>query len=192
MIKKSLGFTLIELLVVLVIVGLLIAIILPAVRGAMDSAKTAVCMNNLRQIYLGMQMYADDHDGNNIPSWPGPSGPGVTSTTSGYIWANNMKYGLGNLYPDYIDDINIFFCPSNNKKLGDIFDDDPPSDFGVSGKKVPCSYWTTFYLTDGVFNTMEQSKDKLIVWDKNIKGTFNGPHRRKSNNLYGNGSIKLE
>ncbi|MBU4377433.1 MAG: prepilin-type N-terminal cleavage/methylation domain-containing protein [Candidatus Omnitrophica bacterium] len=54
---KASAFTLIELLVVLAIIGLLIAILLPAIRGAADSAKTAACMNNLRQIYLGFRCF---------------------------------------------------------------------------------------------------------------------------------------
>lgn len=190
---KIKAFTLIELLVVIVIIGILMAVIIPAIQNATTSAKTAACMNNLKQIYIGMQMYADDHNGNDVPVGPGAlSGPGVTETLTGYIWANNTKYGLGNLYPDYIDNINVFFCQANMKHLGDLYDDDPPSDFGKSGKKVPCSYWATFYLTNGVYNTMEQSKDKLIVQDKWIKGAYIGPHRKKYNNLYGNGSIKWE
>jgi prepilin-type N-terminal cleavage/methylation domain-containing protein/prepilin-type processing-associated H-X9-DG protein len=59
---KREGFTLIELLVVIAIIGILAALLLPALSSARDKARTAQCAGNLRQISLGLQLYADDHD----------------------------------------------------------------------------------------------------------------------------------
>ncbi|MGA2751208.1 MAG: prepilin-type N-terminal cleavage/methylation domain-containing protein [Verrucomicrobiota bacterium] len=54
------GFTLIELLVVIVIIAVLAALLLPVLRGAKTNAQQSACMNNLRQINLGVRMYCDD------------------------------------------------------------------------------------------------------------------------------------
>ena len=55
------GFTLIELLVVVAIIGLLASLLLPAMQGALDSARRVRCASNLRQLFLANQTYAIDH-----------------------------------------------------------------------------------------------------------------------------------
>jgi prepilin-type N-terminal cleavage/methylation domain-containing protein/prepilin-type processing-associated H-X9-DG protein len=93
------AFTLIELLVVIAIIGILAAILLPALARARESARRASCANNLKQFGVIFKMYSNESKGGTYPP-----GTGMSFSCGGIDGRT--------LYPEYWTDYNIKYCPS--------------------------------------------------------------------------------
>lgn len=94
--KKKNAFTLIELLVVIAIIGILIAILIPVVSKAMESARRSNCANNLKSIGTAFLAYAAENQGA-LP----PNDGGTLTSVAKLVQTN------------YVTDLRLWICPSD-------------------------------------------------------------------------------
>jgi prepilin-type N-terminal cleavage/methylation domain-containing protein/prepilin-type processing-associated H-X9-DG protein len=168
--RAKLGFTLVELLVVIAIIGILIALLLPAVQAAREAARRSQCSNNMKQQGLGLHNYHDSYKtfpfswSHDFPACPSPAGANAQvwgARILPYIEQNQLyeRYhstvppfneapGFGYGAQETADNqaaiqtvIDTFICPSAPEAPGSrIYNGDLSPTFPVTWRAAPSDY----------------------------------------------------
>ena len=159
------AFTLIDLLVSLAVIAVLIRLLLPSLAGVRETTRQVVCRSNVRQLGIGIAIYAEDQK-DMMPSSIyapsiGPSEPHRTTlvrrNTNPVQWD-----GLGVLYAqDYLPSMGVFYCPSHSgdhpiSRYSQLWTNSAPG-----GGEVICNYQYRGYSLGTRLLTMVQRRHPM-------------------------------
>ncbi len=154
LLKGSTSFTLIELLVVIAIISILMALLLPALKNARESARLIKCVAGLRQVGLGIEIYTSDNNDTYNPGWNGTESYQETLT--------KLKYASQTLFT------REGGCPYGPQ----TYSSSAGSDYYTSPSSSTCAYGYNYNLSGAIafngvtyqnYGTMTKSWTRFIA-----------------------------
>lgn len=166
------AFTLIELLVVIAIIALLAAILFPVFARARENARRTSCLNNMKQIALGMIQYAQDYD----ERFPRGGGPVPSCQTAGdQTAAESLFTSQGTNIMPYIKSEQIWICPSVSgpdnvagRKMASY------ATTHAMSYKVEGPSWWSVPMSDRLLSTFIQPSRVIMWWEHDTTNTSLG------------------
>jgi len=169
LIRYHKGFTLVELLVVIAIIGILAAVLLPALAKAREHALRVSCVGNLKQLGLILLLYANEH---------------ATMFPPCQNLTNTFMFDANALYPEFLTDPMILVCPSDmeaargwnfrlieDKTLSDGSYGDPPKSYEAGTIHADC-IGPLSYVYVGWMIRDDEAMENITEWNHQMLSCF--------------------
>jgi prepilin-type N-terminal cleavage/methylation domain-containing protein/prepilin-type processing-associated H-X9-DG protein len=191
--SKARGFTLIELLVVVAIISLLIAILLPSLSKARETARKAACLANLHAFGTAFYTYADTNrdqlPNGNPPGFVSPPWGDPTGTNALFVAFSHETFNS----TAYVTSAKLFRCPSDRDPVPD---DITTADYGVpNSARMSYDYFSVGVTPEkGPFLRLMLDGKAPMMWDmdgKDPKSPYQN-HQNGGNVLFAGGHAEWQ